>query len=117
MTISLGIGLTLLLTLSFVANNLKKEISDSIPSMAPDLFFVGIDRDIQANLESFVKGIDPSVELEFSPMASATFVALNGTPIEEVVSEGNRSAWVVRGDRRISWSEKPKPDNPIIEGE
>ena len=28
----------------------------------------------------------------------------------------NRSAWVVRGDRRISWSEKPKPDNPIVEG-
>ena len=48
MTISLGIGLTLLLTLSFVANNLKKEISDSIPSMAPDLFFVSIDKDIQA---------------------------------------------------------------------
>ena len=117
MTISLGIGLTLLLTLSFVANNLKKEISDSIPSMAPDLFFVSIDRDIRRELESFIKDVDPNVELEFSPMASASFISLNGTPIEEVVSESNRSAWVVRGDRRISWSEKPKPDNPIIEGE
>ena len=117
MTISLGIGLTLLLTLSFVANNLKKEISDSIPSMAPDLFFVSIDKDMQRDLESFIKDIDPNVELEFSPMASASFISLNGTPIEEVVSESNRSAWVVRGDRRISWSEKPKPDNPIIEGE
>ena len=117
MTISLGIGLTLLLTLSFVANNLKKEISDSIPSMAPDLFFVSIDRDMQRDLESFIKDVDPNVELEFSPMASASLISLNGTPIEEVVSESNRSAWVVRGDRRISWSEKPKPDNPIIEGE
>ena len=117
MTISLGIGLTLLLTLSFVANNLKKEISDSIPSMAPDLFFVSIDRDIQSELESFIKDVDPNVELEFSPMASASFISLNGTPIEEVVSESNRSAWVVRGDRRISWSEKSKPDNSIIEGE
>ena len=117
MTISLGIGLTLLLTLSFVANNLKKEISDSIPSMAPDLFFVSIDRDMQRDLESFIKDIDPNVELEFSPMASASFISLNGTPIEEVVSESNRSAWVVRGDRRISWSDKPKPDNPIIEGD
>ena len=35
MTISLGIGLTLLLTISFVANNLKTEISQSIPSIAP----------------------------------------------------------------------------------
>jgi putative ABC transport system permease protein len=117
MTISLGIGLTLLLTLSFVSNNLKKEISDSIPSMAPDLFFVSIDRDIKNDLESFIKSMDPDVELEFSPMASASFVSLNGTPIEEIVSENNRSAWVVRGDRRISWSEKPKEDNPIVEGE
>ena len=117
MTISLGIGLTLLLTLSFVSNNLKKEISDSIPSMAPDLFFVSIDRDIKKNLESFIKSMDPDVELEFSPMASASFVSINGTPIEEIVSENNRSAWVVRGDRRISWSEKPKEDNPIVEGE
>jgi len=117
MTISLGIGLTLLLTLSFVANNLKKEISDSIPSMAPDLFFVGIDRDIKNELESYITNIDPSVELEFSPMASASFVSLNGTPIEEIVSESNRSAWIIRGDRRISWSEKPKEDNPIVEGE
>jgi putative ABC transport system permease protein len=117
MTVSLGIGLTLLLTLSFVANNLKQEISDTIPSMAPDLFFVSIDRDIQPDLESFIKSIDPEVMLEFSPMASASFISLNGTPIEELVSENNRSAWVVRGDRRISWSEKPNPDNPIIEGE
>ena len=117
MTVSLGIGLTLLLTLSFVANNLKQEISDTIPSMAPDLFFVSIDRDIQPDLESFIKSIDPEVTLEFSPMASASFISLNGTPIEEIVSENNRSAWVVRGDRRISWSEKSNPDNPIIEGE
>ncbi|MDC0499228.1 ABC transporter, partial [Candidatus Pseudothioglobus singularis] len=46
-----------------------------------------------------------------------SFISLNGTPIEEIISESNRSAWVVRGDRRISWSEKPKPDNPIVEGE
>jgi len=117
MTISLGIGLTLLLTLSFVANNLKKEISDSIPSLAPDLFFVSIDRDVKGDLESYIKEVDPSAEIEFSPMASASFISLNGTPIEEVVSNNNRSAWVVRGDRRISWSEKPKPDNPIVEGQ
>ena len=117
MTISLGIGLTLLLTLSFVANNLKKEISDSIPSLAPDLFFVSIDRDVKDDLESYIKEVDPNADIEFSPMASASFISLNGTPIEEIVSKNNRSAWVVRGDRRISWSEKPKTDNPIIEGE
>ena len=91
MTISLGIGLTLLLTLSFVANNLKKEISDSIPSLAPDLFFVSIDKDVQGDLQSYIEGVDPNAEIEFSPMASASFISLNGTPIEEIVSQSNRS--------------------------
>ncbi|MBQ34572.1 MAG: FtsX-like permease family protein [Candidatus Thioglobus sp.] len=117
MTISLGIGLTLLLTLSFVANNLKHEISQSIPSMAPDMFFVSINKGEKDDLESFIKSIDPNVELEFSPMASASFVALNGTPIEEIVSGDNRSSWIVRGDRRISWLEKPNQDNLIVRGE
>ena len=34
--------------------------------------------------------------------------------LKKLFLNNNRSAWVVRGDRRISWSEKPKPDNPIL---
>ena len=117
MTISLGIGLSLLLTLSFVANNLKHEILQSIPSIAPDMFFVSINKNEKDDLESFIKSIDSNVELEFSPMVSASFVALNGTPIEEIVSRDNRSSWIVQGDRRISWLEKPNQDNPIVRGE
>ena len=37
--LSLGLGLTLLLTLSFVGSNFKREIQNSIPSIAPDYFF------------------------------------------------------------------------------
>ena len=72
MTISLVIGLTLLLTLSFVANNLNKEISDSIPSMAPDLFFVSIDKDIQGELQSFIEGVDPNVAVSYTHLTLPT---------------------------------------------
>jgi len=46
--------------------------------MAPDLFFVSIDKDIQGDLQSFIEGVDPNAEIEFSPMASASFISLNG---------------------------------------
>ncbi|MEY8210853.1 MAG: ABC transporter, partial [Gammaproteobacteria bacterium] len=117
MTISLGIGLTLLLTISFVANNLKTEISQSIPSIAPDMFFVSINKDEKNDLENLIRKLDPDVELEFMPMAGATFVSINGIPIETIVSPNNRSSWIVQGDRRISWLEKPPKDNPIVKGE
>jgi len=117
MTISLGIGLTLLLTISFVANNLKTEISQSIPSIAPDMFFVSVNKDDKDNLEAYIRKLDPDVELEFMPMAGATFVSINGIPIETIVSPDNRSSWIVQGDRRISWLEKPPKDNSIVKGE
>jgi putative ABC transport system permease protein len=117
MTISLGIGLTLLLTISFVANNLKTEISQSIPSIAPDVFFVSINKDEKNDLENLIRKLDPEVELEFMPMAGASFVSINGIPIETIVSPDNRSSWIVQGDRRISWLEKPSEDNPIVKGE
>ena len=36
---SLGLGITLLLTLAFVGSNFKREIAKSIPKLAPDYFF------------------------------------------------------------------------------
>jgi len=116
-TISLGIGLTLLLTLSFVASNLKNEIADNIPAKAPDIFFVGINKDEKNRLESLILELDPEAILDFRPMISASFVALNSIPIETIVSHGNPSGWAIRGDRRISWLEKPKENSPMVEGQ
>jgi len=116
-TISLGIGLTLLLTLSFVSDNLKKEIADSIPAMAPDIFFVGVNKAEKEPLEEFLTSLDNEAVTEFNPMVSASFVALNSIPIETLVSKDNRSRWVIEGDRRISWSEFAPEDNPIVEGQ
>ena len=46
---SLGLGVTLLLTLAFVGSNFKREIAKSIPELAPDYFFIGIQR-MKANI-------------------------------------------------------------------
>ncbi|MFP6775619.1 MAG: FtsX-like permease family protein [PS1 clade bacterium] len=116
-TISLGVGLTLLLTLSLVANNLKREIAENIPAKAPDLFFVSINKAEKGDLEEFIRGIDSEAILDFNPMISASFVALNSVPIESLVSEGNPSRWAIRGDRRISWLKQPKDNSPMVEGD
>ena len=38
---SLGLGVTLLLTLALVGTNFKREIAKSIPEIAPDYFLLG----------------------------------------------------------------------------
>ena len=42
---SLGLGVTLLLTLALVGTNFQREIAKSIPDIAPDYFFVGIQKE------------------------------------------------------------------------
>ena len=115
-TISLGIGFTLLLMLSFVASNLKREIAESIPDIAPDIFFVSVNKDDKERLALFITTLDQNAIVEFQPVISASFVSLNSVPIDTIIQPNNNSAWVIEGDRRISWYDNPQTANPIIKG-
>ena len=116
-TISLGIGFTLLLMLSFVASNLKREIAESIPNIAPDIFFVSVNKDDKERLALFITTLDQNAIVEFQPVISASFVSLNSVPIDTIIQPNNNSAWVIEGDRRISWYDNPQTANPITKGE
>ena len=116
-TISLGIGFTLLLMLSFVSSNLKREIAESIPDIAPDIFFVSINKDDKERLALFITTLDQNAIVEFQPVISASFVSLNSVPIDTIIQPNNNSAWVIEGDRRISWYDNPQTANPITKGE
>ena len=116
-TISLGIGFTLLLMLTFVASNLKREIAESIPDIAPDIFFVSVNKDDKERLALFITTLDQNAIVEFQPVISASFVSLNSVPIDTIIQPNNNSAWVIEGDRRISWYDNPQTANPITKGE
>ena len=116
-TISLGIGFTLLLMLSFVASNLKREIAESIPDIAPDIFFVSVNKDDKERLTLFITTLDQNAIVEFQPVISASFVSLNSVPIDTIIQPNNNSAWAIEGDRRISWYDDPQTSNPITKGE
>ena len=116
-TISLGIGFTLLLMLSLVSSNLKREIAESIPDIAPDIFFVSVNKDDKEKLALFITTLDQNAIVEFQPVISASFVSLNSVPIDTIIQPNNNSAWVIEGDRRISWYDNPQTANPITKGE
>ena len=116
-TISLGIGFTLLLMLSFVSSNLKREIAESIPDIAPDIFFVSVNKDDKERLALFITTLDQNAIVEFQPVISASFVSLNSVPIDTIIQPNNNSAWAIEGDRRISWYDNPQTANSITKGE
>ena len=114
---SLGLGVTLLLTLALVGTNFKREIARSIPDIAPDYFFVGIQKGEKKKFEQGVYKMDPDADIEIVPMVSSGIVKINGVNPNSYIKPDNDSYWVIGSERRSSWVEKIPEDNPILKGE
>ena len=114
---SLGLGVTLLLTLALVGTNFQREIAKSIPDIAPDYFFVGIQNEEREKFEQGVLNMDPNANIEIVPMVSSGFVKINGINPNTYIKSDNDSYWVIGSERRSSWIENAPIDNPIIKGE
>ena len=113
---SLGLGVTLLLTLALVGTNFKREIAKSIPEIAPDYFFIGIQNSDRDLFESAVIEMDSDVKLEIVPLVATGIVKINGIDPRTYIKKENNSYWVIGSDRRSSWAAEVPEDNPITEG-
>ena len=114
---SLGLGVTLLLTLALVGTNFKREIARSIPDIAPDYFFVGIQKGEKKKFEQSVYKMNPDANIEIVPMVSSGIVKINGVNPNSYIKPDNDSYWVIGSERRSSWVENIPKDNPILKGE
>ncbi len=110
--LSLGLGLTLLVTLALIDGNLRQQISGSLPERAPNFFFVEIQGTEVDNFAKFVAEQAPNGKLERVPMLRGRIVELNGTDVQKIKipAEGG---WVLRGDRGLTY-EASQPDNAVL---
>ncbi len=111
--LSLGLGLTLLVTLALIDGNLRRELNGSLPERAPDFFFVDIQsRDIEG-FEEILKRNAPNSAVKEVPMLRGRITALNGND----VPTGRDAHWVVRGDRGLTYSQELPEDSRLVEGQ
>jgi putative ABC transport system permease protein len=113
--LSLGLGLTLLVTLALIEGNLRNQIAGNLPEQAPNFFFVDIqNRDVEAFSE-LVRAEAPSGDLATVPMLRGRIMELNGIDVREieVPPEG---AWVLRGDRGITYARDVPENSTLVEG-
>ncbi len=105
--LSLGLGLTLLVTLTLIDGNLRRELTDSLPEKAPNFFFVDIQGSEVQNFRDLLKREAPEGTLTEVPMLRGRIMALNGTDVTKMeVPPGGR--WLLRGDRGITYSDRPE---------
>ncbi len=113
---SLGLGVTLLLTLTLVGTNFQREIAKSIPDIAPDYFFVGIQKGEKEIFEKNILNMDANTKIEVVPMVSSGIIKINGVNPNTYIRPDNDSFWVIESDRRSSWTDEVPEDNPLTEG-
>ena len=114
--LSLGLGLTLLVTLALIDGNLRQQIAGSLPERAPNFFFVDIQGADVENFAAFIAKEAPAGKLTRVPMLRGRIVALNGVDVQKVKvpAEG---AWVLRGDRGLTYDAKIPENATLAEGE
>ncbi|MCI5074938.1 ABC transporter permease [Oricola sp.] len=115
--LSLGLGLTLLVSLALIDGNLRRQIAGNLPEQAPNFFFVDIQNDVIDDFSTLVT--DAAGEdgvLQRVPMLRGRIVELNDQDVAtmELPPEGG---WVLRGDRGITYSVDVPENSTLVEGE
>jgi putative ABC transport system permease protein len=107
--LSLGLGLTLLVTVSLIDGNLAGEIRSELPGRAPSFFFVDIQPEQSAPLEALVRAAPGVSKFERVPMLRGRIVALKGVAVDKLKVAPN-AQWALSGDRGITYA-AAMPDN------
>jgi putative ABC transport system permease protein len=112
-TLSLGLGLTLLASLALIEGNLRNNLSGALAERAPSFFFVDIQgRDLDS-FRSVLKQTSPKGAVVEVPMLRGRILAFNGEDVQKRQIDPN-ARWVLQGDRGITYAETI-PGNSTLE--
>ena len=113
--LSLGLGLTVLVTVALVEGNLRRGIAESLPEEAPAFFFLGVESGRLDPFRETVTGVEGTRRFRSVPFLRGRIVRVNGLDPEEALVNDDH-AWVIQGDRGLSYATEP-PDSPVVAGE
>ncbi len=113
--IAFGLGLSVMVAVTLSQANLSRQIDVRIAEEAPAWFFI----DIQPKqLEEFLQIVGNTTgvtRVTQTPMLRGRVTAIGGRPASDFAPQ-NGAAWVLRGDRALTWAAAPPADAEIIAG-
>lgn len=114
--LSLGLGLTLLVTLATIDYDLRQEIGTGMASRAPDFFFVDIQNDQIDGFRRTVETLAPGSALNAAPMLRGRITALDGQDVSTMAAD-HEGSWVLHGDRGLTYSPTIPENSSLTAGE
>ncbi len=115
LVLSLGLGVALLVALSAIDSSLSRQLRQGLPERAPSFFFLDIPSAEVTRFESFMAAEAPAATLNRVPLMRGRVVSLKGVPAEQIKAPDN-AAWVLEGDRGITFAATPPEGSQIVAG-
>ncbi len=113
--VAFGLGLTVLLVLIVVRQDLMSEWQHSLPSAAPNHFLINIPPAQVSTLNQFLvaRGVAPPT---FAPWVRGRLTAVNGQRMSDRKVATERGQRFTDREQNLSWSKDLPPDNQLTSG-
>lgn len=113
--VALGIGLTLLVAVGVVGQSATGHVEATLPTQTPSVVVLNIPPPDGTRLSGLLSALPGVGRVETAPFLHARISRLNGVAVTE--ADAPRSVgWAVRGDRGLSWRDRPAPTDRIVAG-
>lgn len=112
---SLGLGLTVLVTVTQIDGNLKRQFTAALPDHSPSFFFMDIPSTDAERFETFLQTQVAKAHIERVPMLRGRIVSARGVPAEDIKATPD-SQWVLQSDRGITYTNDIPRGSKVVAG-
>ena len=114
--LSLGAGLSLLVTVALVDRSIVAELTDRLPEESPNYFVLDVKRSESEAFHALVEREAPAAKIREAPMLRGRLVKL-GDRLAETVKAPPEVQWVLNGDRGLTYSQDVPEGSTVVAGQ
>jgi putative ABC transport system permease protein len=113
---ALGLGLTLLATVTLLAATVSSQVENELPARAPSFYFIDIQSADAAAFADVIHRFKSASDYQSTPMIRGRIVAVNGVAARDARID-SEARWAFDGDRGITYASTPPPDTDMTSGQ
>jgi putative ABC transport system permease protein len=113
---SLGLGLAVLVTITQIDGNLRRQFLAALPERAPSFYFIDIPTNDAGRFGAFLGATAPQSTIEDVPMLRGRIVAARGVKAEDLKASSD-SEWVLQSDRGLTYTGEIPKGSKVVEGQ
>jgi putative ABC transport system permease protein len=113
---SLGLGLAVLVTITQIDDNLRRQFMAALPERAPSFYFIDIPSTEADRFSAFLKQQSPQSTVEDVPMLRGRIVSARGIKVEDLKPSSD-AEWVLQSDRGLTYTGEVPRGSKVVEGQ